>query len=187
LPLIGACRFCAGWPAQLTWAQSGVWLDPEARQVVHHLKYSGLARLAPLMAGTIVRHVARPSGALALVPIPAPARRVRERGYNQAALIGQALGAAWRVPVREELLTRRRDAGSQTALTPEERLANVAGAFVAARRAAGEGDGAVVIVDDVLTTGATLCAAARELVTAGRRCVAAVTFARALPVERRVT
>jgi ComF family protein len=187
LPLIGACRFCAGWPPELVWTRSAVWLDPEARQVVHHLKYSGLARLAPFLAATIARHVTRPTGAAALVPVPASARRARERGYNQAALIAQVLGAAWKIPVREELLTRRRDAGSQTALTPEERLANVAGAFVAARRAAGEGDGAVVIVDDVLTTGATLCAAARELVTAGRRCVAAVTFARALPVERRVT
>jgi predicted amidophosphoribosyltransferase len=201
LPLIGACRFCAGWPAELVWARSAVWLDPEARRVVHHLKYSGLARLAPFLAGTIVRHVARPSGALALVPVPASGRRVRERGYNQAALIARALGEVWSIPVREELLTRRRDAGSQTALTPEERLANVAGVFAAApaRRShtartaetAGEGTGGalavVIIVDDVLTTGATLCAAARELVAAGWPRVAAITFARALPVERRMT
>jgi ComF family protein len=164
-----------------------VWLDPEARQVVHHLKYSGLARLAPFLGGTIARHVARPASALALVPVPASARRARARGYNQAGLIARALGAAWSVPVREELLTRRRDAGSQTALTPEERLANVAGAFVAAPRVGRTGDGAVIIVDDVLTTGATLCAASRALVTAGWPRVAAVTFARALPVERRMT
>lgn len=193
LPLIGGCRFCAGWPAELVWARSAVWLDPEARQVVHHLKYSALARLAPFLAGTIARHVTRPTGALALVPVPASARRIRERGYNQAALIALALGEAWSIPVREELLTRRRDAGSQTALTPEERLANVAGAFAAApsartvRSAGGGAEAAVVIVDDVLTTGATLCAAARALVTAGWPRVAAVTFARALPVERRMT
>lgn len=188
LPLIGPCRFCAGWPSQLAWAWSAVWLDAEARQVVHHLKYSGLARLAPFLARTIARHVARPAAALALVPVPASARKRRERGYNQAALIARALGAAWDIPVREELLTRRRDAGSQTALTPEERLANVAGAFAAAD-AGGQGGGAamVIIVDDVLTTGATLGAAATELVAAGWPRVAAVTFARALPVERRMT
>ena len=165
-----------------------MWLDPEARQVVHHLKYAGLARLAPLIAATIARHVARPSGALALVPVPSSARKVRERGYNQAALIARALEPLWNIPVREELLTRRRDAGSQTALTPEERLANVAGAFAAAG-ARGQGGGAamVIIVDDVLTTGATLCAAAAALVAAGWPRVAAVTFARALPVERRLT
>lgn len=195
LPLIGPCRFCATWPAELVWARSAVWLDPEARQVVHHLKYSGLARLGSFLAATIARHVPRPAGAAALVPVPASARKLRERGYNQAALIGRALGAAWNIPVREELLTRRRDAGSQTALTPEERLANVAGAFAArpaasvpsASPAAGEAVAELVIVDDVLTTGATLCAAATELVVAGWPRVAAVTFARALPVERRMT
>lgn len=193
LPLVGGCRFCAAWPAQLAWARSAVWLDPEARQMVHHLKYSGLARLAPSIAATIARHVARPADALALVPVPSSTRKVRERGYNQAALIARALGARWAIPVREELLTRPRDAGSQTALTPEERLANVAGAFAAAAVPAvaggGQGGGAalVIIVDDVLTTGATLCAAASGLVAAGWQRVAAVTFARALPVERRLT
>lgn len=187
LPLIGACRFCAAWPAQLAWARSAVWLDPEARQLVHHLKYSGLARLAPVLASAIARHVPRPPDATALVPIPASARRVHERGYNQAALMARALGKVWELPVREELLTRRRDTGSQTALTPEERVANVAGAFHAASACAG-GDraGEVVIVDDVLTTGATLCAAAAALAAAGWPRVAAVTFARALPVERRM-
>lgn len=188
LPLIGPCRFCAAWPAQLVWARSAVWLDGEARQIVHHLKYAGYWRLASLLADTIVRHVARPSGA-ALVPIPLARRRLRERGYNQAALIARALGRRWKIPVGEELLTREREAGSQTALTPEQRLANVAGTFAAppAPAAGGAGEGGVIIVDDVLTTGATLCAAAASLAAGGWQRVAAVTFARALPFERRMT
>ncbi len=195
MPLIGACRFCASWPAQLTWARSAVWLDTEARQIVHHLKYAGYSRLALLLAQAIARHVPRPSEAAALVPIPLSPRRFRARGYNQAALIARELGRTWSIPVREELLTRRRDGGSQTALTPEERLANVAGVFAAApaasavppASAAGGGANAVIIVDDVLTTGATLVAAAQSLAGQGWQRVGAVTFARALPFERRMT
>jgi predicted amidophosphoribosyltransferase len=166
-----------------------VWLDPEAREVVHHLKYGGYHRLAALMADVISRHAPRPPCGL-LVPIPLARRRFRERGYNQAALIARGLSRAWNLPVREDLLSRRREAGSQTALTPEERAANVAGAFTAAAAApaappAGVGP-AVIIVDDVLTTGATLVAAAGSLAAEGWRHIGAVTFARALPFERRV-
>lgn len=212
MPLIGGCRFCAEWPAELRWARSAVWLDPEAREMVHRLKYGGFRRLAFLMAELIARHAPRPSGG-ALVPIPLTRRRFRERGYNQAALIAGAVSRTWHLPVREELLTRRRDGGSQTALTPEERLANVAGAFSALppTSPAGEGGvaavaagwweshtsatppasaahvGGVIIVDDVLTTGATLVAAATALAGAGWRPIGAITFARALPFERRAT
>lgn len=186
LPLIGPCRFCATWPAQLAWARSAVWLDAEAREIVHHLKYGGFAGLAAFMAEAIVRHLPRPADAT-LVPIPLTRRRLRQRGYNQAARIARALGTGWHMPVREELLTRARDAGSQTALTPQERLANVAGSFAAAPRPRRPAGGAgLIIVDDVLTTGATLVAAAQALAGAGWQHAGAVTFARALPFERRL-
>ena len=190
LPLIGGCRFCAEWPAELAWTRSGVWLDPEAREVVHHLKYGGYHRLATLMAGVIAYHAPQPRGGV-LVPVPLTRRRFRERGYNQAALIARALSRVWDLPVGEELLTRRREGGSQTALTPEERALNVAGAFAASPAAsaapAAEVVSGVIIVDDVLTTGATLVAAAMALAAAGWKHIGAVTFARALPFERRVT
>ncbi len=215
LPPIGPCRFCLAWPPELKWARSAVWLDPEARRIVHALKYRGYSRLAALTARVMVRHLPRPA-AYALVPVPLAPRRQRTRGYNQAALIARALGVMWALPVREDLLTRPHHRGSQTALTPQARLANVSGAFAAPRRhSAGQErpaglwpagariieqprgaggadeppsgwDAAVVIVDDVLTTGATLWAAATALAGAGWTSVGAVTFARALPVERRV-
>jgi predicted amidophosphoribosyltransferase len=130
LPLIGGCRFCAAWPAELRWARSGVWLGPEAREIVHHLKYEGCVPLAPFMAATVARALPPPAAGI-LVPVPLTPARLKHRGFNQAALLAHALGAIWQLPVRERLLTRRWDSGSQTALTPEQRLANVTGAFSA--------------------------------------------------------
>jgi predicted amidophosphoribosyltransferase len=80
------------------------------------------------------------------------------------------------LPVRGELLQRVRETRTQTALTPEARHANVAGAF----RAESGGGLELVLVDDVFTTGATLAAAAAALWAAGARRVEAVTFARAV-------
>jgi predicted amidophosphoribosyltransferase len=213
LPSIGGCRFCSDWPAHLAWVRSGFWLGPEAREIVHHLKYEGYLPLAAFMADMTARSVP-PAPAAVLVPVPLSPSRLKQRGYNQAALLAHALGVKWGVPVCEHLLTRVRDSTSQTALTPSERLANVTGAFVApsrvtrgagpdelrrAARAARELDPReprcftpsapsvrVVIVDDVLTTGATLCAAAAALGSAGWHQLAAVTFARAEPFEQRV-
>jgi predicted amidophosphoribosyltransferase len=184
LPVIGGCRFCAAWPAELRWVRSGIWLGPEAREIVHHLKYEGYEPLAAFMAATVARALPPPAAGM-LVPVPLTPARLTHRGFNQAALLAHALGATWHLPVRERLLTRLRDSGSQTALTPEERLANVTGAFAAAPAGERGGD-AVVIVDDVLTTGATLSAAAAALSARGWRHLGAITFARALPYEQRV-
>ena len=188
VPLIGGCRCCRAWPAELRWVRSGVWLGREAREIVHHLKYDGYTPLARVMADVVARAVPVPAASV-LVPVPLTPSRHKRRGFNQAALLAHALAARWRLPVRERLLTRVRERGSQTALTPEERLANVTGAFAAAAPPQADAEqvhAEVVIVDDVLTTGATLSAAATALSGAGWRRLGAITFARALPYEQRV-
>jgi predicted amidophosphoribosyltransferase len=192
LPPIPPCRFCRDWPAALTDVRSAVWLDDAARAVVHHLKYQALPALGRETAELVARHIPRPAAGF-LVPIPLAQGRLRARGYNQATAIARGLAAVWQLPVAEQLLSRPRDTGTQTALTPEARSANVAGAFHARAPATGKGlapsDRApgptVILVDDVLTTGATLCAAASALADAGWRAVRAVTFARAMPYELR--
>jgi predicted amidophosphoribosyltransferase len=170
------CRLCAAWPAGLTRVRSAVWLRGSARHAVHLLKYEGWWRVAEALAEAM-RALEPLTGRVCLIPVPLGSRRLRTRGYNQSERIARALGTLVVRPVRAEVLRRRRETRTQTALTPEGRHANVAGAFEA-RGATGL---ACVLVDDVFTTGATLAAAGAALQGAGAARVEAVTFARAEP------
>lgn len=169
------CRVCPDWPPGFGPVESAVWLNDPARQAVHLLKYEGWWRLGESMA-VAMRGLSAMRVADALVPVPLGPARQRRRGYNQSAELARPLGALVRVPVREAALARVRETASQTRLAPEARRANLAGAF---RAGAGVRGRALVLVDDVFTTGATLLAAAQALLGAGARSVAAVTFARA--------
>jgi len=141
---------------------------------VHLLKYQGWWRVSDVMADTIRRFAPPPAGST-LVPIPLGATRLRTRGYNQSAVLADALGRLLGLPVAHRAIRRRRETTTQTALTPEERRANLAGAF----EPAGAPPANPVLVDDVFTTGATLAEAALALLGAGAGAVSAVTFARA--------
>jgi predicted amidophosphoribosyltransferase len=177
------------WTAAVTWVRSGVWLGEEARAIVHHLKYEGYVALGPAMARIVARHV-RPRHPACLIPIPLGRRRLKRRGYNQAEILARALGEAWGVPVVPGVLRRRRETGPQTSLDAAAREANVAGAFCASRcppdvrwpaLRPGTTQASVILVDDVLTTGATVSAAAQALLEGGWTGIGAATFARALP------
>jgi len=169
------CRLCVGWPEGLARVRSAVWLEGSARDAVHQLKYEGWSRAAEAMAEAM-RGLEPLTGQVCLIPIPLGDRRQRQRGYNQSERIAAALGTRTGAPLRADLLQRVRETRTQTALTPEARHANVAGAFRAEPVTGLE----LVLVDDVFTTGATLAAAAAALSAAGARRVEAVTFARAV-------
>jgi ComF family protein len=116
----------------------------------------------------------------ALVPVPLSGTRRRERGFNQCELLALELARRWRLPVWSSVIIRSRATMTQTRLTPGERLANVAGAFRAAEGAHSIVRGAhVVVVDDVVTTAATLNACAEALFMSGARIISYVTFGRA--------
>jgi predicted amidophosphoribosyltransferase len=169
------CRVCAPWPTGLGAVRSAVWLEGTARDAVHQLKYGGWPRAAEAMA-IVMRNLEPLTGGVCLIPVPLGRRRLRERGYNQSQRLAAALGALTELPVRTDLLCRTRETPTQTALTPEARRANVAGAFTASIARGLR----LVLVDDVFTTGATLIAAAAALQGAGAVTVDAVTFARAV-------
>jgi ComF family protein len=110
-----------------------------------------------------------------LVPVPLGRARERERGFNQAALVAERLARGLGAPFRPCWLARARATAPQTDLDAAARRANVRGAFVASTAAAGAD---VVLVDDVLTTGATAGECARALRAAGVRSVGVLTVAR---------
>ena len=172
-PLALECRVCAEWPPDFGPVRSAVRLDPVVRRLVHRFKYLGWWRLAECFAPPMAALI-RETGDADLVPIPLARRRRRARGYNQAEQLAIALGGITGLPVVASRLRRCRDTPTQTRLAPESRRANLAEAFAAtdSRRPA-------ILVDDVFTTGATLCSAAAELLDRGAVQVAAVTFARA--------
>lgn len=178
-PHFGPCRLCREWPEALRSVRSGVWLDGGARSAVHALKYAGLPRIARDMATALSRIVARPPSGARVVPIPLGSARLKRRGYNQSEVLARALGRCWGLAVSPQLLVRTRDTPTQTALTPAARLANVAGAFQLRIGNGPEDQPAIVLVDDVFTTGATIAEAARALAGAGFTSITAVTFGRA--------
>jgi competence protein ComFC len=121
---------------------------------------------------------AAPTACELLVPVPLHSARVRERGYNQSALLARVLGRHMGVPTAEDVLHRVRDTRPQVGLSRAERAQNMTGAFAHNRRL--NNSPHILLVDDVCTTGATLEACAQMLVQAGAGSVRALTLARAI-------
>lgn len=154
-----------------------VYFEGVLREALHQLKYRGRTVLAEplgdLMAAYWIQH---PLSADVVVPVPLHAARLRERGYNQAALLARALARRVGLPLDERTLIRQRATASQVDLDVSRRKENVRGAFCCSDRTlAGR---RVLLVDDVCTTGATLEACAVALYEGGARSVQALTLAR---------
>lgn len=148
------------------------------RKALAALKYTGMSRLAEVLAGPALpalRRLNAISGPAALVPVPLHEERRRIRGYNQAALLARELGAATGLPVADAL-QRTRPTTKQHRLGRSARLANL-------RRAFGVRDGisvsgTVILIDDIITTTATLETCAAALRGAGAAAVFGFAIAR---------
>ena len=178
------CRWCELLPPFVRSARSVAWAaGPIGLGIVHAIKYGGWHRVGDEIASRMARldfPVDVVEERRALVPVPLSTKRLRERGYNQSELLARSLSRRWSVPVWNEVLTRVRHTETQTRLTPGDRLRNVSGAFCAPDSAKKMLRGAhVIVVDDVVTTAATLNACAAALCAGGARIVSFVTFGRA--------
>ena len=182
------CGECEAWPEQLRRAESAFLHEPPAEALVHGLKYRGWTSLAARM-GALMGPVARRlvCGPALLVPVPLSPARLRERGYNQAELLAAALARELDWPYRA-VLSRGRQGRRQVRSGRADRARNVQGAFqvaasfleeVASSRELAEFP--IVLVDDVVTTGATAGACATTVEAVGLRCAGVVSFARTPP------
>ena len=145
--------------------------------LIHRLKYEGAFALGRALAAPLIAGWPEwPTPPDLIVPIPLHPRRRRQRGYNQSELLARPLAEAVGVAFSAGALQRTRHTAPQVGLGPEARAANVQGAFSAAPdEARGR---VIVLVDDVLTTGATMTAAAAALLAAGAASVSAYCLAR---------
>ena len=171
------CRHCHERPPAFESIRAPFVMDGPARRLAHELKYEGLTSLAEPMAGFMA---ACPDVGDADVAVPVPLHRGRERsrGYNQAAELTRHLASLLDLPYDGRAARRVVDtAALARTMHRDERRAIVAGAFSADRRRI-EGR-RVLLVDDVVTTGATLDACAAALRAAGAASVRCVTWARA--------
>ena len=167
------CARCRKDPPPYARAQAAFLHGGALAEAIHRLKYEGheeLARpLGALFAGC------EPPRADVVAPIPLHAARLRDRGYDQAALLARQAGRRFGLPVRS-LLVRVRPTRQQVGLDRRRREENVRASFRGLRSAAGL---RVCLVDDVLTTGATAAEAGRALLVAGAIRVEVRTLARA--------
>jgi ComF family protein len=175
------CGGCITDPPRFTAARAAALFDGPVRELIHQLKYNGRVQLCrPL--GLLTRQqlgaFAEAASADLIIPVPLHLKRLRQRGFNQAVLLGEILARQWRLPISRRNLQRIRWTEPQINLSAAERVANVRGAFAVSAPTLLKGK-RIILVDDVYTTGSTVAECARVLFRAEAEEVCVVTVARA--------
>jgi len=177
----GCCALCRRGVRGFDAAYSFGFYEAELRKLIHLFKYGRVETLSRPLGRLLAQALPRESSFDCIVPMPLYWRKRWQRGFNQAELLAREVGRRTHTPVRNAL-RRVRNTASQAGLTSAKRRENVSGAFQAARRARNRGmldGGRVLLIDDVMTTGATAASCARALKRSGARQVTLLTLARA--------
>jgi ComF family protein len=191
---ITECTACRLAPPAFTRAVASGNYDSQMRELLHLLKFGGQHRIAPHLLATrlataILQLQPVAANDLLVVPVPLFAARQRERGFNQAELLAASVlrslkrtTPAWHLTLRSDLLLRIKDTRALHSLDPAQRRRNLRGAFqVDPTRTAALARREVLLIDDILTTGATARACAGVLLRAGASKVWVATAAKAQP------
>jgi ComF family protein len=176
------CTNCHELKLYFTSARSAVVAKSVVLETIHRFKYSRALWFENFLAGLLVREAAPVLANKnwdAIVPVPLHPVKLREREFNQAALLAAQLARATKIPLNEKILRRINPTATQTLLTRAERAANMKSAFVVHTDTRLDGK-RIIIVDDVFTTGATTNACAQALQVAGAAEVCVWTVARGL-------
>lgn len=181
----GLCGACLAHPPAYDRARAVFVYDDASRGLVTRFKYSDRVERAPVFGRWMARALMRDGGAPyaealdVIIPVPLHAMRLFTRRFNQAGLLAQEIGRVLEVPVAVDALKRVRRTRQQVGLTPAQRRRNVAKAFTVreSRRVLVE-NARILLVDDVLTSGATIETVTRVLKQAGAQSVTVVTLAR---------
>jgi len=176
------CSNCLELELHFCHARSAVAARGTVLEVLHRYKYQRALWFEPFLAGLLIDRAApalRQENWDMIVPVPLHGLKQSEREFNQAERLARRLSAATGIPLRARLLNRVESTRTQTQLSRAERAANVRRAFVVRHKAPLQQRN-VVVVDDVLTTGATTSACAKVLLDAGASKVCAWTVARGL-------
>jgi len=173
------CARCQGQQSAFFAVRSVTPYAGSIRNAIRRLKFAGDMALGEALARRMIELLASLKWQVDLVvPVPVSFARRKIRGYNQAALLALPLSLGCGLPYRPKALKKVRDTPTQVGLSVPERQDNVRNAFQAAGDlAAGR---RVLVVDDVMTSGATMDACARALLNQGARRVYGLTLARAI-------
>jgi ComF family protein len=180
------CADCLASPPHHDGIRAAVAYDEISRQVALKLKYGGKIGLSKMIAMQLVRHVPESNKAIWVAPVPLHWTRLWSRSFNQSALIAKDLSVLKGLTFVPDLLTRTKRTPSLRGLSPKQRRQTVSKAFtITPRYAEAVKDAHIILVDDVLTTGATADACVKALKKAGAQWVQVFCWARALKGEAR--
>ncbi len=176
------CEECRNNPGSLELIRSVLPYQDLARQIVGNLKYRQERRLVEPMAVYLAQAIQSEKRHFqVIIPVPMFSGKLKKRGFNQAALLAEAVAAKLDLPWKEGL-KKLRDTHSQAGLNKQERLSNLQGTLAVTDSKAIEGQN-ILLIDDVLTTGSTLEACSNILRQNGAVRVWGLVFASSLPEE----